>query len=459
MKLIRAFRVSPAEVVAFVGGGGKTTAMFRLAQELVEAGQTVVTTTTTRIFAAQIELAPQHIEVPAGSTPQALMPAVQARLAAAGHVLLTGALEAGSGKAPGIDPGLVGALRSLPGGPAILLEADGSRMRPFKAPAEHEPVIPQVATLVVPVVGADVFGAPLDDQRVHRPEVIQALTGAERGSRVTPGLVAAVISHLSGGLKGVPAHARVVPLINKISTAAALGPARDAADRMLASDRIQAVALGDVRAEPSIAEVRGRAAAIVLAAGVSSRMGRPKQLLDWRDGRTMLGEVVIGLLPAGVGQILVVTGADREAVEASLRAQLPPSRVPIRFVHNPDFAETGMARSLQTGLRALDDGTDAALVVLGDQPHLPPDVVRAILQRWRESLAHIVAPFHRGRRGHPLLFDRSAWPGLLALPADANPRQYLQSAGEIEAVELDNDAILRDIDVPDDYDRERGRLA
>ena len=102
----------------------------------------------------------------------------------------------------------------------ILNEADGSRMRPFKAPAAHEPVIPAETTLVVPVVGADVFGQPLDAEHVHRPELVSALSGAPLGAPITPEIVARVLAHPEGGRKGVPAGARVVVLINKVESLA-----------------------------------------------------------------------------------------------------------------------------------------------------------------------------------------------------------------------------------------------
>jgi len=156
MRLLTALRVEPSDVVAFTGGGGKTTAMFRLAEEIVQAGGQVVTTTTTRIFAAQIGLAPDHVVahgLPAADP--AALDAVAAVLAASRHVLVTAPIEAGSEKAPGVHPAWIAAFRALPGRPAVLIEADGSRMRPFKAPAEHEPVIPPETGLVVPSGDAD----------------------------------------------------------------------------------------------------------------------------------------------------------------------------------------------------------------------------------------------------------------------------------------------------------------
>jgi molybdenum cofactor cytidylyltransferase len=447
VKLNAALRISDGEVVAFVGGGGKTTAMFRLADEIVEAGGRVITTTTTRIFAAQISLAPRHFSAFAASRA-----AVEAALDKHRHVLVTGPVSAAEGKASGVTTGLIEDLRAFRDVSAVLIEADGSRMRPLKAPAEHEPVIPDVTTLVIPVVGADVFGQPLTGERVHRPELVSALADSAVGQPVTPEIVARVLTHPRGGVKGVPAGARVIPLVNKVEAPEALAPARETASRLLAHPAITAAALGAVkrRAQP-ITEVHSRVGAVVLAAGRSTRMGRIKQTLPWGEG-TMIGEVVRRLAASGVFEIVVVTGAAREAVETAVSA----TGAPARCVWNPDFETTEMALSLQAGLRALSENTQAALAALGDQPRLDPAAAQRVIQRWRETLAPVVAPVHQGRRGHPLLFDRAAWPGLFALPAHANPREFLAAAGRVETVAVDTDSILRDIDTPDDYERERG---
>lgn len=451
MQLSTALRLAPREVVAFVGGGGKTSAMFRLAAEIVAAGGQVVTTTTTRIFAAQIALAPRHVAVAADprAWPAALA-AIAAALAETGHVLATGPIEPGSDKGPGVPMGFIPHLQALPSSPVVVMEADGSRMRPFKAPAAHEPVIPPETTLVVPVVGADVFGAPLDAVRVHRPELVAQLAGVPLGTPLTPALVAAVLAHPDGGLKHVPPGARVVALINKLDRPEAVAPAREAAQWLLASPRFSAVALGAVASEPPVSEVWGSVAAVVLAAGRSTRMGRPKQLLPWGGG-TLLGEVVTRLQASPVSEIVVVTGHEQAAVAAAAQAAARPGGPPLRFAHNPDYTHSEMARSLQAGLAALPATTQALLVVLADQPHLDPALVARLLERWRATRAGVVAPFFGEQRGHPLLFDRALWPAILALPPDANPRQLLQKAGPIEAVAVESDAAWRDLDTPDAY--------
>ena len=245
--------MTSGEVVALVGGGGKTTAMFRLARETVDAGGCAITTTTTRIFAAQIALAPAHVPA-AGATRES----VGAALARHRHVLVIGDTDASTGKAEGVSVELFRRLREWFPGVCLLNEADGSRMRPFKAPAEHEPVIPVETTLVILVVGADVFGKPLDGESVHRPELVSALSDAPLGTLIDPEIVARVLGHREGGLKGVPPAARVVVVINKVERLPDLKPAHQTAERLLREPAIDSVVLTTVRAEEPVLEVYAR---------------------------------------------------------------------------------------------------------------------------------------------------------------------------------------------------------
>ena len=253
MKLTDALALGGDEVVALVGGGGKTTAMFRLARETVENGRRAITTTTTRIFAAQIGLAPTHV-----SAADATRESISAALATYRHVLVIGDTDATTGKADGVSLDLLRRLRAWFPDVCMLNEADGSRMRPFKAPAEHEPVIPVETTLVVLVVGADAFGKSLDADHAHRPELVSALSGAPLGAPITPEIVARVLAHPDGGRKGVPAGARIVVLINKVETLPDRKPAHETAERLLSDPAIHSVVLAAVRAEHPVLEVCAR---------------------------------------------------------------------------------------------------------------------------------------------------------------------------------------------------------
>ena len=191
---------------------------------------------------------------------------------------------------------------------------------------------------------------------------------------------------------------------------------------------------------------------ILLAAGLSSRMGRPKLLLPW-GGTTVLGQVVSTFAAAGMEAIVVVTGGAREDVER-LAAGLA-TNYPVRTVYNPEFARGEMLSSIQAGLAALDSQTSAALIGLGDQPQVREETVRCICATFIRTRSPLVIPSFQNRRGHPWLAARSIWPKILALPISTTPRQFLNNyAGQVEYVAAD-ESILQDLDTPEDYARQR----
>lgn len=233
MNLLSAFRVSAGDVVAFVGAGGKTTAMFRLANETAAAGGRVVTAATTRLWIAQTRLAPVHA--------QSLSALRSALDRGATHVLLTGEFDLSQDKALGVSPDTICHLHSAISNLTILVEADGARALPFKAPAEHEPAIPPCATLVAPMIGIDAIGRPLAAEFVHRPEQVRRICA---GDTVTPEMAAAVLAHPLGGRKGVPSGARAIALINKVETEEQMRVAKQIAALLLDSPGIDGVVIG-----------------------------------------------------------------------------------------------------------------------------------------------------------------------------------------------------------------------
>ena len=157
---------------------------------------------------------------------------------------LTAAAGHGSkGRLLPLDPAWLDRLHAARPELTIVVEADGSKMRPFKAPGEGEPVIPRSATAVLSVVGLDVIGRPLDGRAVHRPEVVAMLASVKLGTQVTPELVATVLLHPAGGRKGVPAGARWLVLLNKANSAE-----RQASARCIGA-RLQTVAVGVISAQ------------------------------------------------------------------------------------------------------------------------------------------------------------------------------------------------------------------
>jgi len=190
-------------------------------------------------------------------------------------------------------------------------------------------------------------------------------------------------------------------------------------------------------------------AAVVLGAGMSTRMGTPKLVLPWGD-TLVIRRIVDVLHQAGVEETLIVTGGARGQVESAIEG------LPVKPVFNPRFAEDHMALSLGAGLGNLPGHIRATLVVLGDQPHIQVDVVRAVIHAYQETRAALVFPSYQMKRGHPWLLDRSLWSDFI----DPQPPQTMRHLinvhkDRIHYVLVNTDSIFRDLDTPADYDRER----
>ena len=437
--LSEALDIRRGDVVAFVGGGGKTTAMFRLAGELAAEGWRVITTTTTHIGVEQAALAPEHLVW----TLDAESPGrLQSALGSHGHVLVTTGLTENGLKWGGVPPEWVAKQKA----DVILVEADGAKHLPFKAPAAHEPVVPPATTLLVPVVGIDALGRPLEEV-AHRPERVSALTGLSAHDPVTEQAIAAVLTHREGSLKGQPAGARVRVLVNKIVSPDDLAAARRLAALLVGS--VEAVLLGAVAAEHSILRVERPLAAVVLAAGRSLRMAgpTPKQLLPWGE-RTVIRQVVKQLASFVLDPILVVTGHRAEEVQEQVKGSGAST------VHNANYVAGEMLSSLQVGIRHLPPEAAGCLVVLGDQPWLQAEVVQSVLDAFACGPYGIVAPVFEGRRGHPVLIGRRYWPELMALPADKAPRDVLRRhPADTWLAPVTTESILHDLDTWEDYQR------
>jgi molybdenum cofactor cytidylyltransferase len=192
--------------------------------------------------------------------------------------------------------------------------------------------------------------------------------------------------------------------------------------------------------------------AILLAAGLSSRMGQPKLLLPWRE-TTVLGQVVSTFAAAGATDMIVVTGSAREQIEGMVTELA--NKFPVRAVYNPEFERGEMLSSIQAGLAAMSSQTTAALIGLGDQPQVLEETIRDICSSFVQTQSPLVIPSFQNRRGHPWLAARRLWASILALPSSTTPRDFINTyTGQVEYIAADR-SILQDLDTPADYARQR----
>jgi molybdenum cofactor cytidylyltransferase len=187
---------------------------------------------------------------------------------------------------------------------------------------------------------------------------------------------------------------------------------------------------------------------ILLAAGTSSRMGRPKQLLEWR-GRPLVRHVAEQALASQlmIG-LVVVVGAAAESV----RAALVGLDGPVLIVQNPNYA-SGQSSSLRVGMGALPATARAALVLLVDQPLVTPALIDGIITSYdADPAALALIPHYQGRRGNPVLLARALFAELRLLKGDMGAREVLARHAEaVRQIAVDDPAVVSDIDTPEDY--------
>ena len=191
--------------------------------------------------------------------------------------------------------------------------------------------------------------------------------------------------------------------------------------------------------------------ALVLAAGASERMGRPKALLKTRDGRTFLAAILDTVVASKLDDLRVVLGRDAKVIMEGARL------LPKVAVANPDW-ESGMLSSVRAGVRALPAGPTAFLLWPVDHPMVLSSTVDAVIDEFARTLAPVVVPAHRGRGGHPVLFDVRLAPELLAAPEATGARAVVHAhAGERRMVAVNDPGVVTDIDTPERYAKVTGR--
>jgi molybdenum cofactor cytidylyltransferase len=462
LSLRYALRINDVPCIAFTGAGGKTTAMFQLARQLHPP---VIITAATHLGAWQIELADKHIVAESPTQLEELESDLN------GVLLVAGELD--EGKTKPINPNVMDWLsrfcknHSVP----LLVEADGSRQKPLKAWAEHEPPIPEFVEQVVHVAGLSGLGKPLNEDHVHRPEIFSKLSGLKIGESIAQDHLIKVLMHPEGGLKNIPINARRVILLNQADTPELQSAAHGMSHTLLSS--FHSVIVSSAGQEKILA-VHEPTAGIVLAAGESSRFGQPKQLLDWK-GEPFVRAVARTALDAGLSPVIVVTGANAKKVEAAV------GDLNVVVVRNNEW-KSGQGSSIKKGVLALPppslpqiqhensgslpkisdvvfggstrraEGVGGAIFLLTDQPQVTPSILRALREKHAEGLHPVVAPMVMDRRANPVLFDRVTFPDLMTLEGDIGGRAIFHKH-RVEYLPWHDDSLLLDVDTPEQYQR------
>lgn len=445
LSIYRSLNIKDQAVVSFYGAGGKTTLIHRLADEMKSAGKKVLITTTTKMYKSP-DL-PLVMSCDPGKAVSELTKQFERY-----PIVVSGRARSSENKIEGFDRSQIEHLaHNLP--VTILIEADGSRGKSVKGYGQHEPVLPCCSDLLIPVIGLDSLEQLFTPEHVHRLEQLLKITGSEKGQAISETHLAKILIQMIGlGYKQVPL-ARVTPLLNKVDTVNSPNKVVTAIARELIgcrnTDQLLAtvgnnanpvkISLG-LSSDRPIAPV----SCVVLAAGTSSRMGTEKLFLKYKE-KTILEHTLDQIRQSGIDDLVLVIKPG---------SKLPSSLIKsgVRITENGEYA-SGITSSLKAGLTAINNRAQGVLFALADQPLIPAQIYRQLIENYQKQLKLVTCPTYQGKRGNPVLFDRRTWPDLMDLTGDQGGRQIIHSiaAMEIDYIETNTPEIITDIDTPDDY--------
>ncbi len=437
-----ALRADRSLRLAFVGAGGKSTALFKLARQLTSP---VVITATTHLAIEQADWgADQHYLV---RCTEDLLPILDQPIEK--RILITGPLGE-KNRTTGLSELCLNILhdwcdqQNIP----ILIEADGARRLPLKAPGDHEPPIPEWCSEVVYCCGLSGLGKPVSEENVFRAARFAELTHLSMGDVIGLENLYRFLENPLGGLKNIPFSSKKIVLFNQVDYVSQELKTEliESSSRLLNQyDQVLIGSLLDPKYtyEQEILDSQERFAGIVLAAGASERFGSPKQLLDW-NGTPFIRVVVETAIQSGLNPVVVVTGASNTRVEEVL------SGLPIKIAYNQSWQE-GQASSIRVGItKALEDKVGSALFLLCDQPQVDVNTIKKIIEKHRVTRSDIVAATVNGQRANPVLFDANTFKDLLHLEGNQGGRA-LFTRYPYQTISSDNDLLLLDVDTTTDY--------
>jgi molybdenum cofactor cytidylyltransferase len=451
MKLSQVMRLSKTPRLAIVGAGGKTTALAMLAQEFPKP---LVISTTTHLGTWQTNFSDKHLIIQKDTDWAKIEDELHS-----GIILITEGPE--KGRLRGLGKDRIYRLydlcekHRLP----LLLECDGARQLPIKAPGEHEPPIPEFVDTVVVIAGLSGLEKHLNNETVYNPEIFSRLSNVPMGDLITNSALEKVIAHKQGGIKNIPNNAKRFLILNQADTLIRQVKAGKIAKNLL--NYFDGVIITELFRERFHARIE-TSAAIILAAGSSSRYGNTKQLLNY-EGIPFITAVTRSAINAGLAPIVVVTGADAIAVSNALDVFSNE----IIIIYNPDW-QNGQSTSIRAGINTLtvykskptneinkenhpkDPGS--AIFLLADQPQVNPAVLVSLVEEHGRSFSPVIAPLVDGQRGNPILFDKITFPELRNLEGDIGGRGIFSKFSPVYMKWIDH-SLLHDVDFPTDYER------
>lgn len=410
MNLIQAFSFSKKDCISFIGSVGKTAAMFQIARQYQCP---VLVTTTTYIGATVAELADHHIVL------DEIKQFNSNKLSrSTGVTLITGPRTPDDKYSSPTLPDLDEIYKysqnhEFP----LLIVADSFQEKPLKAHGDNVPDIPSYSTCIVTLFGLSGIGNQFGDAWVSRPEKFAELSGITEGKITTADSLFKVLSSKNGGLRSTQDGVKRYLIINQADDMHLQAIAGKLANDLLPI--YEKIVIFQSNPEQQLLARKKPIAAIILAAGGSSRFGKAKQLISWRK-KSYTENVVIAAQQAGLSPIIVVVGHQHEVLKDKLRL------FPVQTVYNPNWKQ-GQSTSMKAGLENLEGHTQGVIFLMADQPQVSIRLIRALMEQAYLTDRQIIGPMIDGKRSTPMFYDKSVFPELMKVVGDQGGRSILST--------------------------------
>ncbi len=430
MNLIQALRLENNSKVAFVGAGGKTSTIFRIAREYT---QRIIISTTTHLGTWQIQEADVHLT---GDRITDLTKIMQQKKKQ--RIVFTSGREVDR-RVKGLSILLMQKLfrevekYDIP----MLIEADGSRQLLVKAPERYEPVIPKFVNTVVVVANLECLGKPNTANFVHRPGIFSKLTGCKLNEKIRIEHLLRLFLHPKGGLKNIPRHARRIALFTNCSSENRLKAARKIANNLMG---VYSSVI--IMKENDDLENVERSAGLILAAGGSTRFKSNKLIKKWY-GVPLIRHITQNALRSALDSVSIVLGNDAKALKKELKG------LPVHVLLNRKW-KMGISSSIRVGIKGMKGSYGCMVIMQADQPFLSSQVIDALLKRHTVENEKIIAPEVNGERCTPTLFDQSMFRDLSSLEGDKGGSQLFKRISPV-LIPWNDTRLAMDIDTPADF--------
>ncbi len=416
------------DCIAFVGAGGKTSLMLVLAEELHNMGFKVAVTTTTKMGTTEL-IKNSELIVQSGMDFGDIIAKLHDVLTANKIPTICSRIDVTNDRLIGIEPKTADRLtREVD---YLLIEADGARRKPFKIPMPHEPVVPECVNKLCIVIGLDALDQQIDEEHFYNVDGMVNF-GAARNEPLTPIKIRTLLFQPNGYIrfKTKARERELYLLLNKFDKLTDSNNFRTITDELF-HNAIEGIILTSTKTYPTMKMLvdnnQQKIGGVILAAGRSTRFEGLKQNAEI-GGKTLANHITNQALASNLDEVILVVGHRKDEVINGVTELLDNKK--LILVTNEDY-QSGMSTSLISGLKNVQDRSDATMFILGDQPKVTTELINKLITAYKHSNAKLCLPVLNTptgpRNGNPVIISKPLYPELLQITGDIGAREVVKN--------------------------------